>query len=297
MHVVKKIEVVRDNARLTVLLRSEPASERLEEAASRIALISTDGDGCVLPYHQEPDSTLIANLQSVIFARGDSFGFTIVTGNHENSASVRFATEVGCPSFCELGNVRHEPSGNLVILIKEKDVKFMAEVVKPLLDAFITANFPGHKVPPKRTMLSYTRPDGVSIQEFVGAIKDFMARDPYAHEVRKHLEMSYWTSNTLDITFKGDNKGKAIQYMTGYYRVEKNQMIYVGDGNNDIPAFRRVLNGGGIAIAPANADSDVMRFASHDKTGRMILHPLESTECMWDIASTVFVARNHELFS
>ncbi len=260
------------------------ASDRFKEVAEGVRMIVSDFDGCIVPYRKEPNPELVGRVKEIIRSRGNRFGFAVVTGRDVEAMS-KFSAEADVPVLGELGNVLHEPTGETHVLLNKNAIEFISNVAKPFISGFVSSTFPGFTDHSRTTMLSYSRPDNISMEDFVSKIIKHIKDN--APEIGRKLDLSFWTEHTIDISYKGNNKGKAVEFVSSYYKSNLKEAVYIGDGNNDIPAFKKVLAAGGIGVAPSNSDKYVMDFASKDKTGRMIVHGLESTECVLEILSII----------
>jgi len=109
----------------------------------------------------------------------------------------------------------------------------------------------------KKTMLSYKPPEGKTAGAFSGELRAALA----AHDrsLLENLEITY-SKSAVDITCKGTNKGNVIYHVAKMLGIGIENMLFIGDGANDLPAFRVVAKNGGICMAPANASQEVREY-------------------------------------
>lgn len=84
--------------------------------------------------------------------------------------------------------------------------------------------------------------------------------------LRKHLKGSrygvFYTSASVEVLPEGVDKGTGLDLLMAQAGLSHSGALYLGDGQNDVPAARRVLKGGGKVAAPANAVAAMKRLAS-----------------------------------
>jgi len=82
----------------------------------------------------------------------------------------------------------------------------------------------------------------------------------------KHLKGSrygvFYTSASVEVLPEGVDKGTGLDLLMGQARIAPSKALYIGDSQNDLPAAKRVLKGGGKVAAPANAVAAMKRLAS-----------------------------------
>lgn len=88
------------------------------------------------------------------------------------------------------------------------------------------------------------------------------------------LYISRLKNRYIEIMHKKANKAAALEMICGHYGIERDQVMAIGDGYNDIP----MLKWAGIGVAMGNAPAEVKKAAdlvtlSHDEQGvAYILH-------------------------
>jgi Cof subfamily protein (haloacid dehalogenase superfamily) len=67
----------------------------------------------------------------------------------------------------------------------------------------------------------------------------------------------------LDISPQGVTKASALESQRSRLGIEKNQVLVMGDGRNDIEMFQWAKSGGGLAFAMGQAPEEVLEAATH----------------------------------
>ena len=278
----------------------QPATfKELETALSRTSLILADFDGVIVPFKGKPEQEY-KKIITLIMKGDNNSKISIITGrldvspNHVISPR-DFASETKVCLSLEMGGLMLLPDGEERILVDKESLDIIHGLGKEL-DEYLFATFPGTVKEEKMTMLTYQRPDGVTSEKFGDVAVNFVKGLPKG--IYEKVEIAMGERN-LDIVVKGYNKGKAVDEVVdyingkaaegipGYSHVDVSKVVYLGDGSPDIPAFERVLSGGGVGIAPANADSRVTKFIVKDATNRMILYEKDSSGCALDVLQIV----------
>jgi len=73
----------------------------------------------------------------------------------------------------------------------------------------------------------------------------------------------FYTSASCEVLPAGVDKGTGLERLLALGRIDPSRALFIGDGQNDVPAARLILRGGGKACAPANAVPALRRLASH----------------------------------
>jgi len=85
--------------------------------------------------------------------------------------------------------------------------------------------------------------------------------------LKKHLKGSsyglFYTSASCEVLPEGVDKGTGMERLMALGGIDPSAALFIGDGQNDIPAARLILRGGGRVGAPANAVAALRRIASH----------------------------------
>jgi Cof subfamily protein (haloacid dehalogenase superfamily) len=87
----------------------------------------------------------------------------------------------------------------------------------------------------------------------------FIRTAPAGLEVAESTSPIMPDSRFIGLTRAGVSKGSAMRSIAREYRVELEEVMYVGDAGNDISALRAV----GVPVAMANADPAVLAIARH----------------------------------
>jgi HAD superfamily hydrolase (TIGR01484 family) len=72
----------------------------------------------------------------------------------------------------------------------------------------------------------------------------------------------FYTSASCEVLPEGVDKGTGLERLFALGRIDPGRAVYLGDGQNDIPAARLVLRGKGKVGAPADAVPGMRRIAS-----------------------------------
>jgi Cof subfamily protein (haloacid dehalogenase superfamily) len=75
--------------------------------------------------------------------------------------------------------------------------------------------------------------------------------------LEKGLEVVSSRENNIEVMCKGVSKGRAVEILAGYYNLKKEEVICIGDNENDIS----MLQYAGMGIAMANGDKEVLQIA------------------------------------
>jgi len=73
----------------------------------------------------------------------------------------------------------------------------------------------------------------------------------------------FYTSASCEVLPAGVDKGTGLERLLALARIDPSHALFMGDGQNDVPAARLILRGGGMAAAPANAVGALKRLATH----------------------------------
>ena len=78
------------------------------------------------------------------------------------------------------------------------------------------------------------------------------------HYAQEQLTIQKSLSGYLEITHENARKSKGIEYIQQLEKLEKNELVAFGDGQNDIPRFESV----GYIVVMENATEDVKKYAN-----------------------------------
>lgn len=231
---------------------------------AEVRLVVTDNEGCFIPakgqlIHPEP----IARLQAFL-ATTPQAALTFCTGRSvpymEAMGQLAGLVNSPLPFICEGGAVLYWPAADRTELL----------VPVPDLSTLIQALEPGtfRVEPGKFVCLSfYPEPPEPVSALFI--------------RVAAHIDFSRYTAVTsvaaVDITPIGVDKGFGLRQLSARTGIAVEQMLYVGDANNDLPAFAVA----GQSACPANAGEDVKSAAGY-------VSPYPATEGLLDILQRTF---------
>lgn len=112
----------------------------------------------------------------------------------------------------------------------------------------------------------------LEITEIMAAVEENAARQEIIRGLRERweddLHVSCLKNRYVEIMHREANKAEALKAICSYYGIEREKVMAIGDGHNDIP----MLKWAGIGVAMGNAPLEVKRAAdyvtlSHDECG------------------------------
>lgn len=83
----------------------------------------------------------------------------------------------------------------------------------------------------------------ISVAGHIAQLKDFLRRF-------RNLTATYWTDASIDLINSGGGKAKGTQHMIENYGITKDEIIVIGDANNDISMFDYA----GISVCMGNGE-------------------------------------------
>ena len=101
--------------------------------------------------------------------------------------------------------------------------------------------------------------DNIIKCEITAINKDKMNNLRKQLESFKEIEISSSSEYNIEITKKGTSKGKAIEILADYYKIRKEEIIAIGDSENDLSAIEFA----GLGIAMGNASEEVKRKSDY----------------------------------
>lgn len=255
----------------------------------RIRLIATDIDGTLIPYGGEASGRTLAALRA---AQAAGMAVVLVTGRPPRTAQgIAESLGVRGPAICANGAL----VSDLPIIQLLRDARIEGALATDLV-ADLTAVIPGIVFAWERG-LEWGRDEawpqgrgGVALQfpgGIVGPVGPQAAlglskltchlgdADPDAlvQQVRQVLaeraEVSTATSPPLaEITAKGHDKREALEWLCQRIGVQRDEVLAIGDGPNDLP----MLLWAGRGVAMGNAHATVLEAVSerthtHDEDG------------------------------
>lgn len=77
--------------------------------------------------------------------------------------------------------------------------------------------------------------------------------------LEEELEVVSSRENNIEIMCKGVSKGRAVEILAGFYNLKKEEVICIGDNENDIS----MLEYAGLGVAMANGGKEVLQMADY----------------------------------
>ncbi|KAL8428738.1 hypothetical protein ACSSS7_007029 [Eimeria intestinalis] len=84
-----------------------------------------------------------------------------------------------------------------------------------------------------------------------------MLRKELEHELQDIIEFTMPYPELLELCEKGNNKGTGLRILSRHLGLTPDEVLVVGDSENDISMFKEA----GIAIAVGDASADVKKYA------------------------------------
>jgi HAD superfamily hydrolase (TIGR01484 family) len=223
-------------------------------------LFIADLDGCIAHPFASPDWEAITELRRLI-RKGQAADhengiprFTICTGRPMPYAeAVAQWLSVDLPIIFESGgglyDVRHNHIEWTPSLTEERLAQI--EELKSWLQAEIIPQFDG-LIPEftKRTDVGLVHPRKEVIDAVYPQVKRYVLSE-YPEFVVHYTDVS------INVLLSEFNKGTGVQRLSELLDIPLEEMAYIGDGTNDIPAMELV----GHPFAPANARDEVKRVS------------------------------------
>ncbi|MBO8159009.1 Cof-type HAD-IIB family hydrolase [Thermosyntropha sp.] len=103
--------------------------------------------------------------------------------------------------------------------------------------------------------------DNRNITEIMASVHDEKRLLKIAAGLRENfgdkLHISYLKNRYIEIMHKKANKGEALKFICNYYGINREEVMAIGDGYNDIP----MLKWAGVGVAMENAPKEVKKAA------------------------------------
>ena len=223
---------------------------------ARVKLVLMDIDGTLVPGKGVP---MLAEHWSAIKNIADTENNIAIGLNTGRSIeyAARFSELLGTNGIIigESGGIVYScRDGSFTYLIDKGKLESLARA-SLVLDKYVEGA-QGAKEQ-KKTMLSYRPPEGKTTGAFSGELRAALA----AHDqsLLENLEITY-SKSAIDITCKGTNKGNVLYHVANMLDIDIENMLFIGDDANDLPAFQVVAWNDGICMAPANASLEVREY-------------------------------------
>lgn len=84
-------------------------------------------------------------------------------------------------------------------------------------------------------------------------------KEEYSKLFRDTLQVTISKPNYLELTNKDATKGKALEYLAKSLKIDREEIIAIGDSYNDIPMIKYA----GLGVAMGNAHEDVKKWADY----------------------------------
>ncbi len=129
-----------------------------------------------------------------------------------------------------------------------------------------------------KLLAAYERITGVTARRFAGRMSDFVRdnglycqkivsvvppekKKPLFEYLKSALgakfEVTYSAAVLVEVSPKGDDKGKALEFLAGHYGVPREKTVAVGDNFNDLP----MIKAAGVGVSVANGVEEFRAFA------------------------------------
>lgn len=222
-----------------------------------IKLFITDLDGCLTYPFQTPDWDLITRLRDYNkLSRTDPTvpALTICTGRPQPYAeAVAQWLDIEYPVIFESGGGLYKPRVNELRwspFLTDNMVKHLEHI-----RTYVT-----HEILPDyhNCFLEYAKYTDVGVvSAHFSEIQDIYSRiEQYVLERYTEFEIHY-TEVSCNVITKACNKGAGVVYLSETTAISTEQMAYIGDGTNDIPALNKVKR----PFAPENAREETRKVA------------------------------------
>ncbi|MEG2193610.1 MAG: Cof-type HAD-IIB family hydrolase [Terrisporobacter sp.] len=252
-----------------------------------IKLICIDMDGTLLKDQQVVSDE---NKLAIKLAMEKGIKVAITTGRIYDCAKM-YSKEIGLNTPIIASNGAFIGDGDKVIYnnpLKIKDIeKFLEATKKNGLEAYLTANFgiiseeelPENHVykilnktleENNKVKLIVSKNINKEIKKYDGEILKGVCADKNNKDklikAREELEklntdmeiVSSWNDN-FEVMKKGSTKGEAVRHLARYFGFTKDQVMCIGDSENDLS----MINYAGTGIAMGNATDDVKNAADY----------------------------------
>ncbi len=242
-----------------------------------IRLVIADIDGTLVENNHISEQT----LKTIQQLRSDGITFTVATGRHF-TASIPIIERLGVqePVICSNGAYLGLPSKNQVI----QEICINQDIVKDAIDLISQNGSDFLLYTTKRIVATKQAKEKLesrigSIPAFVigfeeimdyileGVVKiliietdDIKFEKLYNH-FQENNDISIVSSNKnfLDIGSRYSSKGNALLQLCKYYNISSNEVLAIGDQEND----RSMLEAAGVGVAMGNASAKLKEFAKY----------------------------------
>lgn len=222
-----------------------------------IKLFVADVDGCLCIPFESPHWESITRLRKYIQNKnGDTFipEFTLCTGRpHAYAEGLAQWLDVKNPFVFESGGGVYDINTNTFVwndAFDEEAQKAIRELTQ-WIEEEILPHYEG-LMPEfaKRTDVGMVHPDKEVINEIYPKVTEY---------VQQNYEgfVTHYTDVSINILLEQSNKGAGVEKIGELLDIGMDEMAYMGDGTNDIPALEKVAR----PFAPINAREEVKEVA------------------------------------
>lgn len=230
-----------------------------------IKLFVIDLDGCLSIPFQQPDWNAIHEIMELNRRSGEDPQFprlTLCTGRPlPYTEAIAQWMGIKRPFVFEGGGGIYNPLTNQVDWADFFDDETQAalEDINQWIEREILPDYP-EALPEftKRTHIGLVHPEEEANRQMYEMVKEYVL--PRYNQFELH-----YTEVSVNVVHKEANKARGVKELARHLDVKYDEMAYIGDGTNDIPAMETV----GMAFAPANAREEVKSVAevmSHEAT-------------------------------
>lgn len=222
-----------------------------------IRLFIVDLDGCLSLPFQQPDWAAIHEIMDMNKQSDTDSHYphlTICTGRPlPYTEAIAQWMGITRPFVFEGGGGTYDPNTNQVEWADFFDEEARAAIddIREWMDREILPDYP--KALPeftKRTHIGLVHPEEQANREMYEKVKDYVL--PRYDQFELH-----YTDVSVNVVHKDANKSRGVKELARLIGVNTEEIAYMGDGTNDIPAMET----SGIALAPANAREEVKEVA------------------------------------
>jgi len=221
-----------------------------------VKLFVADLDGCISIPFQTPNFSELAQIRSYSERAKEEDTIphlTICTGRPLPYAeAVAQWLDVKLPIIFESGGGIFNTVTNHITWSPEyKANKSDIDAIRSWVQEHIVSNYDG--VMPefaKQTDVGLVHPKESVIDEIYPQIEKYVTQNYFQFDV-------HYTEVSVNIILKDSNKGTGVETLSAFTDIALEEMAYIGDGTNDIPAMKRV----GAAYAPSNCRGEVAEHA------------------------------------
>lgn len=222
-----------------------------------IKIFAVDLDGCISQPFQTPDWDAISKIRELNkLSKHNPVipALTISTGRPLPYAeAVAQWLGVYHPIVFESGGGFYHPVTNELTWSPQltDDVFEHIRNIRKWVTEKIVPEYPG-------TILEFTKHTDVGVVS-----PDYSEIKEIYRRVRKYVEERYnifdihYTEVSVNVILKSSNKGTGIKQIAEMVNISTEEMAYMGDGTNDIPALEKVK----LPFAPLNAREEVKKVA------------------------------------